>query len=582
MIQGTIIRVAGPVVDVQFAAGRLPALQEALTVTAEGTERTMEVAQHVNESTVRCIMLSASEGLGKGMVVTATGHGLTAPVGEATLGRMFDPLGRPIDGKGSVDEVPHWPIHRKAPSFAEQKPATEILETGIKVIDLLAPYAKGGKIGLFGGAGVGKTVLIQELIYNIATEHNGYSVFTGVGERTREGNDLYGEMTESGVINMCPWTRDVPYETIAEKLHAQKNYKVGVVSSVNIDHATPAAFYAHQKTRKNYYAIGKELADSGFEYFAGGEFQKVNGDGTGPNNHEIAAQNGYNVVTRQADAAALKAGAGKTLIIAEALADGKAMNYSMDAAAGEWQLTDYVKKGIELLDNKKGFFLMTESGKIDWACHANDAAASIHDVLEMSNAVQTAVDFYNAHPNDTLILVTADHETGGMAIGYKTTNYDTFLTNLTHQKMSYAKFDSTYVKGYIANKTPFEAAMADVKANFGLTLPTDPDAAKAGKLLLTDYEVENLRKAYERTLAVGAASQKEMSQQDYELYGTYIPFSMAVCHTINHKSGMDHTTYAHTGASVNIYALGVGAEKFRGVFDNTEIYHKLAELTGVQ
>mgnify|MGYP000762246410 CR=1 FL=1 len=201
MIQGTIIRVAGPVVDVQFTAGKLPALQEALTVTAEGTERTMEVTQHVNETTVRCIMLSASEGLGKGMTVTATGHGLTAPVGEGTLGRMFDPLGRPIDGKGAVDELPHWPIHRKAPGFAEQKPATEILETGIKVIDLLAPYAKGGKIGLFGGAGVGKTVLIQELIYNIATEHNGYSVFTGVGERTREGNDLYGEMTESGVIN---------------------------------------------------------------------------------------------------------------------------------------------------------------------------------------------------------------------------------------------------------------------------------------------------------------------------------------------------------------------------------------------
>ena len=201
MIQGTIIRVAGPVVDVQFAAGRLPALQEALTVTAEGTERTMEVAQHVNESTVRCIMLSASEGLGKGMVVTATGHGLTAPVGEATLGRMFDPLGRPIDGKGSVDEVPHWPIHRKAPSFAEQKPATEILETGIKVIDLLAPYAKGGKIGLFGGAGVGKTVLIQELIHNVATEHGGYSIFTGVGERSREGCDLWGEMNASGVLN---------------------------------------------------------------------------------------------------------------------------------------------------------------------------------------------------------------------------------------------------------------------------------------------------------------------------------------------------------------------------------------------
>ena len=176
MTQGTIIRVAGPVVDVQFTEGKLPALQEALTVTAEGTERTMEVTQHVNETTVRCIMLSASEGLGKGMTVNALGHGLTAPVGEATLGRMFDPLGRPIDGKGPMAaDVPTWPIHRKAPGFEDQKPATEILETGIKVIDLLAPYAKGGKIGLFGGA--------------------------GVGERSREGCDLWGEMNASGVLN---------------------------------------------------------------------------------------------------------------------------------------------------------------------------------------------------------------------------------------------------------------------------------------------------------------------------------------------------------------------------------------------
>ena len=202
MIQGTIIRVAGPVVDVKFTGGKLPALQEALTVTAEGTERTMEVTQHVSETTVRCIMLSASEGLGKGMTVNALGHGLTAPVGEATLGRMFDPLGRPIDGKGPMAaDVPTWPIHRKAPGFEDQKPATEILETGIKVIDLLAPYAKGGKIGLFGGAGVGKTVLIQELIHNVATEHGGYSIFTGVGERSREGCDLWGEMNASGVLN---------------------------------------------------------------------------------------------------------------------------------------------------------------------------------------------------------------------------------------------------------------------------------------------------------------------------------------------------------------------------------------------
>ena len=235
MLQGTIIRVAGPVVDVQFAAGKLPALQEALTVTAEGTERTMEVTQHVNETTVRCIMLSASEGLGKGMTVQATGHGLTAPVGEATLGRMFDPLGRPIDGKGPVDDVPHWPIHRKAPSFAEQKPATEILETGIKVIDLLEPYPKGGKIGLFGGAGVGKTVLIMELINNVAKEHGGISVFTGVGERTREGNDLYNEMTESGVLNKTAL------------VYGQMNEPPGARMRVALSGLTMAEYFRDQK-----------------------------------------------------------------------------------------------------------------------------------------------------------------------------------------------------------------------------------------------------------------------------------------------------------------------------------------------
>ena len=468
---------------------------------------------------------------------------------------------------------------------------------------LLDVFKKPKYVFLFIGDGMGTAQIQSARFYKGTVDNNGavteadlsFTSFPQVGSVTTYDSTSFcpdsastatsiatGHKTESGVINMCPGTRDVPYETIAEKLHGQKGYKVGVVSTVNIDHATPAAFYAHQKTRKNYYEIGVELANSGFEYFAGGEFQKVQGDGTGPDNHAVAASAGYNVVTTQADAAALTAGAGKTLIIAEELADGKAMNYAMDAAGGEWQLTDYVKKGIELLDNRKGFFLMTESGKIDWACHANDAAASIHDVLELSNAVETAVDFYKAHPTETLILVTADHETGGMAIGYKTTNYDTFLTNLAHQKMSYAKFDSTYVEGYMANKTPFETAMQDVKNIFGLTLPTDPDAANAGKLLLTDYEVQNLRTAYERTLEVGSASQKDMTQQDYELYGTYIPFSMAVCHTINHKSGMDHTTYAHTGAMVNLYALGVGAEKFGGVYDNTEIYHKLAELTGVQ
>ena len=200
MKHGIVTEISGPVVDVRFAEGELPSINEALTLTAEGRTYTMEVEQHLTGDTVRCIMMSGSDGLSRGLEVEALGHGIQVPVGDVTLGRMFDVLGRPIDGKGEVSQdAERWNIHRRPPSFDQQQPAAEILETGIKVIDLLEPYAKGGKIGLFGGAGVGKTVLIQELIHNVAMEHGGYSIFTGVGERSREGNDLWREMQESGV-----------------------------------------------------------------------------------------------------------------------------------------------------------------------------------------------------------------------------------------------------------------------------------------------------------------------------------------------------------------------------------------------
>ncbi|MCD8190476.1 MAG: F0F1 ATP synthase subunit beta [Clostridiales bacterium] len=201
MNTGRIVQISGPVVDVEFADGSLPRIKEALEI--EGLERrsVMEVAQHIGGNVVRCIMLSPSEGLYQGMTVTATGDSIQVPVGEATLGRLFNVLGDPIDGEGPVNAQQKWGIHRKPPAFDQQSPVVEMLETGIKVIDLLAPYAKGGKVGLFGGAGVGKTVLIQELIHNVATEHGGYSIFTGVGERSREGNDLWTEMSESGVLN---------------------------------------------------------------------------------------------------------------------------------------------------------------------------------------------------------------------------------------------------------------------------------------------------------------------------------------------------------------------------------------------
>ncbi|MBZ4646979.1 MAG: F-type H+/Na+-transporting ATPase subunit beta [Petroclostridium sp.] len=198
--KGKITQIIGPVVDVQFEKGHLPSINNALVIKGKDTNIVVEVAQHLGNDTVRCISLNFSEGLVRGMEVTDTGAPIKVPVGKATLGRVFNVLGEPIDNKGNVDTNEKWEIHRKAPGFDEQSPVTEVLETGIKVIDLLAPYAKGGKIGLFGGAGVGKTVLIMELIRNIATEHGGYSIFTGVGERTREGNDLWHEMQESGVL----------------------------------------------------------------------------------------------------------------------------------------------------------------------------------------------------------------------------------------------------------------------------------------------------------------------------------------------------------------------------------------------
>ena len=198
---GTVAQIMGPVLDIRFPDGQLPQLLSAIEVSAGDRVIVAEVAQHIGDNVARCIAMSSTDGLCRGTEAIDTGAPITVPVGDETLGRVFNLLGQPIDEKAPPVTKEQWPIHRSAPAYDEQQPATELLETGIKVIDLICPYAKGGKIGLFGGAGVGKTVLIQELIYNIATAHNGYSVFTGVGERTREGNDLYNEMTESGVIS---------------------------------------------------------------------------------------------------------------------------------------------------------------------------------------------------------------------------------------------------------------------------------------------------------------------------------------------------------------------------------------------
>ena len=385
-----------------------------------------------------------------------------------------------------------------------------------------------------------------------------------------------GYKTHSSSINV-DITKKIKYRTIAEQLRDQKKWKIGVVSTVNLNHATPAATYAHQASRKSNYAIGQELVESNFDYFAGGalmEPQDKKNDKTSI--YELAKLAGYKVCFTQNDANSLQNG-DKAIVVAETLADGDAMSYDNDRKNNEWALRDYVRKGIEVLDNKKGFFMMVEGGKVDWACHANDARSSIADTLALSAAVEEAIEFYNKHPKETLIIVTADHETGGLTIGYAGTDYNLFFRTLDNQKISYAKFDSDYVSNYKKNGTSLEEVMTDVEQLFGLKLPGSEGSNKNGGLVLTDYEYNRIKTAYEKTIK----NDKSRTQMEYDLYGTYEPLTITITHILNAKSGLGWTSNSHTGLPVPIFALGAGQDEFKGFYDNTEIYNKMAKLTKV-
>lgn len=387
-----------------------------------------------------------------------------------------------------------------------------------------------------------------------------------------------GHKTYSGSINVDETTA-VSYETITEKVHRQLGMKVGVISSVNLNHATPAAFYAHQASRSSYYDIGLELIASDFEYFAGGGLLKPDGhdkENPSENLYTLAESAGYTVVNTQAVAEQVNANTGKVILIDEHLADSDAMAYELDRTADMWSLADYVKKGIEVLDNDKGFFLMCEGGKIDWACHANDAASTINDTLALTDAVQAAIDFANQHPGETLILVTGDHETGGLTIGFAGTDYDTYLSLLSSQKISFAKYDSDYVSAYKQNKTDFNAVLADIERLFGLKVSGE----EGDKLVLTDYEKSLLKTAYDKSIKEKNTGLDK--QAEYVAYGTYEPLTVTITHILNNKSGVSFTSYSHTGLPVAIFAHGVNSDQFKGYFDNTEIFDKLQMMFNVR
>ena len=349
-----------------------------------------------------------------------------------------------------------------------------------------------------------------------------------------------------------------------------------MITSVNLNHATPAAFYAHQASRNDYYDIGVELVESGFDYFAGGGLLEPTGEnGDQTDLYEMAKEAGYTVAKTHAEAEAVNADTEKAILIDEDLADSDSMAYEIDRTEDMWSLADYVEKGIEVLDNDNGFFMMCEGGKIDWACHANDAASTIHDTQALADAVQVAIDFAKEHADETLILVTGDHETGGLTIGYAGTDYDTYLDLLENQKISFAKYDSDYVADYKANGTSFEDVLVDIEELFGLKTQGE----EGDKLVLTEYELEQLRAAYEKSVNGTAASQYE--QEEYVLYGTYEPLSVTITHIINNKSGISFTSYSHTGLPVAVLAQGVGADTFNGYYDNTQVYEKMAALLGV-
>ncbi len=418
-----------------------------------------------------------------------------------------------------------------------------------------------------------------------------------------------GYKTASGVIGMNPDGTE-SYEYITEVAKAQ-GWKVGVISTVSLDHATPAAFYSHVPTRKLMYDISVDLANSEFDYFAGGQLKAKNSkDSEGknlPNAMGVAFNNDFKIAKGRAAFDALEPGAGKVIAINEIVDADSAMSYTLDQDADYIKLSEFVDKGIELMDNPDGFFMMIEGGKIDWACHANDAAASIQDTIAFDDAIAVAYDFYEQHPDETLIVVTGDHETGGLTIGFAGTGYSAYFDRIQNQKMSYIEFDNRFAEFKAANpEATLEDALPLIEEAFGLyVIPADEkevllqairdgavegaseEAQKAAaeaettlynSMALTDLELPIVQQAFEQSML----GKEERATDDYTylLYGGYDPLSIKLTTILNQKAGLAWTSYSHTGTPVQTSAVGVGAELFNGYYDQTDIHTKMMQIAG--
>ncbi|MDC7218678.1 MAG: alkaline phosphatase [Spirochaetales bacterium] len=372
-----------------------------------------------------------------------------------------------------------------------------------------------------------------------------------------------GEKTESGVIAMDA-SKTVELPTIAE-MAKDAGMKVGIVSSVNLDHATPAVFYSHNQSRKNYYEINMELANSDFDYFAGGEVRLSKTPEGQKSAQDVMEERGFTIVSDKAEFLALQASENQVYAYNHGFAFN-ALDYAMDMDEDDITLAEFTKKGIELLDNEDGFFMMVEGGKIDWACHANDAAASIHNTIAFDKAVQEGIKFYNEHPEDTILIVTGDHETGGLTLGFAGTKYASAFNEISKQTMSWEAFNEYVLDPY---KESHDGAgsladlMPEIEKAFGLTD-------------LNDDEMAMIEAAFARSL--NNEVEKASDSQEYLLYGSYEPLTVTLTHIVNQRAGLAWSSYSHTGVPVQTFAVGVGQDMFNGYYDNTDIFKYMKTL----
>ncbi len=477
---------------------------------------------------------------------------------------------------------------------AEQKAAAKEETKATAVVEAMPEVKKAKYVLFFIGDGMG--VPQRTATEEYAGKKLVMNTFPAQGITTTYANDRFitgsaasatalatGQKTNINYIGVDPNFK--PVKTVAE-MSREKGMKVGIVSSVSIDHATPAAFYAHVKTRKMYHEIDHALANSGFDFFGGGGLKDPDGSGKkkkDPNAEvlgdalEVAKKNGYRIVTDKAEFMALKPGDGKILSWNNWLQDDKAMPYVMDMTEKDITLPEFTAKAIEMLDNPDGFFLMVEGGKIDWACHANDGTAAITNNISFDEAVSKGLEFAKKHPEETLVVVTGDHECGGLTLGFAGTMYKSYFDILGNQSVSFQKFTDEVVALWKAEHeggVDFEYIKPTISHYFGFKFQGDP---KKDRMVLEDFQVEMLKDAYARSFGDG----EEAKGKEYILYGEYEPLTVTLTHILNQKAGLGWTSYKHTGVPVTTSAWGVGSEAFNGYYDNTDLALKIMKAMGL-